>query len=139
MFSLLENVRQYGHAYRLRARVRNGRSIAQVAKETLSSRVAVRNALIEFGILLKHQGKPGLRPAQTPYRYRRSDGLRVPHLGEQRFIQSARKMSMDGLLVRKICDFLRSVSVPTKNQGKGRQPEMIQRLVQRRFPIKIFS
>lgn len=111
--------------------VKNGRSIAQIAEETLSSRAAVRDALIEFGIPLKQQGKPGLRPAQVPYGYRRSDGLLVPHLGEQRVIQSVRKMSSDGLSYRKICDFLTSVGVPTKNQGKGWQPEMIRRILTR--------
>ena len=111
--------------------VKNGRSIAQIAAETLSSRAAVRDALIEFGIPLKQRGKPGLRPAQVPYGYRRSDGLLVPHLGEQRVIQSIRKMSDDGLSYRKICDFLTSVGVPTKNQGKGWQPEMIRRILTR--------
>ncbi len=112
--------------------VKNGRPIAQIADEILSSRAAVRDALIEFGIQLKQQGKPGLRPAQVPYGYRRSDGRLTPHLGEQRVIQSVRKMSKDGLSYRKICDFLTSVSVPTKNQGKGWQPEMIRRLLTRR-------
>ncbi len=109
--------------------VKNGRSIAQIAEENLSSRAAVRDALIEFGIPLRKQGKPGLRPAQVPYGYRRSDGLLEPHLGEQRIIQSVRKMSNDGLSYRRICDFLTSVGVPTKNQGKGWQPEMIRRLL----------
>jgi hypothetical protein len=111
--------------------VKNGRSIAQIAEETLSSRAAVRDALIEFGISLKKQGKSGLRPAQVPYGYRRSDGLLVPHLGEQRVIQSVRKMSKDGLSYRQICDFLTSIGVPTKNRGKGWQPEMIRRLLNR--------
>lgn len=77
--------------------VKNRRSIAQIAEEILSSRAAFRNALIEFGISLQRQGKPGLRPAQVPYGYRRADGLLVPHLGEQRIIQLVRKMSSDGL------------------------------------------
>ena len=111
--------------------VKNGRSIAQIAAEILSSRSAVREALIEFGIPLKQQGKPGLRPAQVPYGYRRLDGLLTPHLGEQRVIQSVRKMSNDGLSYRQICDFLTCVGVPTKNQGKGWQPEMIRRLLTR--------
>jgi hypothetical protein len=110
---------------------KEGRSIAQIAAQTLSSRAAVRDALIEFGIPLKRQGKPGLRPAQVPYGYRRLEGLLVPHLGEQRVIQSVRKMSKDGLSYRQICDFLTSVGVPTKNQGKGWQPEMIRRLLTR--------
>lgn len=111
--------------------VKKGRSIAQIAKQTLSSKSAIRDALIEFGIPLKQQGKPGLRPAQVPYGFRREDGLLVPHLGEQRIIQSVRKMSSDGLSYRKICDFLTSVGVPTKNQGKGWQPEMIRRILTR--------
>ncbi len=80
--------------------VKKGRSIAQIAKETLSSKSAIRDALIEFGIPLKQQGKPGLRPAQVPYGFRREDGLLVPHLGEQRVIQSVRKMSSEGLSYR---------------------------------------
>ena len=111
--------------------LKNGRSIAHIAAETLSSRDAVRRALIEFGIPLKQKGKPGLRPAQVPYGFRRSNGLLVSHLGEQRVIQSVRKMSNEGLSYRKICDFLTSVGVPTKNQGKGWQPEMIRRLLSR--------
>ncbi len=111
--------------------VKNGRSIAQIAAETLSSRDAVRRALIEFGIPLKQKGKPGLSPAQVPYGFKRLEGLLVPHQGEQRVIQSVKKMSRDGLSYRKICDFLTSVGVPTKNQGKGWQPEMIRRLLNR--------
>ncbi|MFZ4405398.1 MAG: hypothetical protein ACOYOK_14965, partial [Pseudobdellovibrionaceae bacterium] len=57
--------------------LKNGRSIAQIAQETLSSRAAIRDALIKFGIPLKKQGKPGLRPAQVPYGYQRLDGLLV--------------------------------------------------------------
>ncbi|OYZ13506.1 MAG: hypothetical protein B7Y39_17490 [Bdellovibrio sp. 28-41-41] len=57
--------------------VKNGRSIAQIAEETLSSRAAVRDALIGFGIPLRKQGNPGLRPSQVPYGFRRSDGLLV--------------------------------------------------------------
>lgn len=112
--------------------VKNGRSISQIAAEILSSRSAVREALIEFGIPLRKQGNPGLRPSQVPYGFRRSVGLLVPHLGEQRIVQSVRKMSSDGLSYRQICDFLTSVSVPTKNQGKGWQPEMIRRLLKRK-------
>ena len=111
--------------------VKNGRSIAQIADETLSSRAAVRDALIGFQIPLREKGKPGLRPAQVPYGFRRSNGLLVPNLGEQRVIQSVKKISKEGLPYRKICDFLTSVGVPTKNRGKGWQPEMIRRLLNR--------
>ncbi len=107
--------------------LKKGRSIAQIAAQILSARAAVRDALIEFELPLKTRVKPGLRPAQVPYGYLRSDDL--PHLGEQRVIQSVRKMSNDGLSYRQICEFLTSVGVPTKNQGKGWQPEMIRRVL----------
>jgi len=105
------------------------RSIAQISREILSSRASVRRALIEFGIPLRRQGQPGLRPAQVPYGFRRQDGLLVPHLGEQRIIQSVRKMSSDGLSYRKICEFLTALGVPTKNRGKKWQPEIVRRLL----------
>ena len=111
--------------------VKNGRSIARIAAETLSSRDAIRRALVDFAILLKQRGKPGLRPAQVPYGFRSSDGLLVPHLGELRVIQPVRKMSDGGLSYRKICGFSTSVGVPTKNRGNGWQPEMIRRLLKR--------
>jgi hypothetical protein len=106
-------------------------SIAQIARQILSSRSAIRDALIGFGIPLRKQGNPGLRPSQVPYGFRRSAGLLVLHLGEQRVIESIRRMSIDELSYRKICDFLTSVGVPTKNRGKGWQPEMIRRILAR--------
>lgn len=108
-----------------------GLSIAQIAAQILSSREAVRMGLKGIGIKRKAPGKPGLRPAQVPYGFRRSEGLLVPHLGEQKIIQSVRKMSNDGLSYRKICEFLTSVGVPTKNKGKSWQPEMIRRILSR--------
>jgi hypothetical protein len=97
--------------------VLEGLSIAQIAAQILSSREAVRMGLIEHGIKRKGQGKPGLRPAQVPYGYRLSNGVMVPHLGEQKVISSVKKMSNEGLSYRKICEFLISVGVPTKNRG----------------------
>jgi hypothetical protein len=111
------------------------RSIAQISREILSSRASVRRALNEFGIPLRKQGKPGLRPAQVPYGFRREDGLLVLHLGEQRVIQSVRKMFSDGLSYRKICEFLTALGVPTKNRGKKWQPEMVSRLLKTKSEI----
>lgn len=108
-----------------------GRSIRQISEEILSSRAAVRDRLIEFGIKRKAQGKPGLRPAQVPYGYRLSNGMMVPHLGEQRVLASVKKMVGEGLSYRKVCEFLTSVAVPTKKRGQRWHPEMIRRLLQR--------
>ena len=111
--------------------VKEGRSIAQIAAEILSSKSTVRDALVKFGFKLREQGKPGLRPAQVPYGYRMADGLIVQHLGEQRVIVSVKKMIDGGLSYRKVCEFLTSIGVPTKNKGKSWQPEMIRRLLKR--------
>ncbi len=108
-----------------------GLSIAQIAGQILSSREAVRMGLVEHGIKRKRRGSLGSKVAQVPYGYRRLNGALVPHLVEQRVIQSVKKMSSDGLSYRKICDFLTSVGVPTKNKGRGWQPEMIRRILTR--------
>jgi len=109
-----------------------GRSISQIAAENFSSRAAVWAALVEFGIKRRGQGKPGLRPSQLPYGYRRSDGLMVPHLGEQRIIALVQKLVADGMSLRRVCEFLSSVGVPTKRQGQRWQPEMIRRMINRK-------
>lgn len=71
--------------------IKNGHSITQIAAETLSSKSTIRRALMEFKIPIRSIGKPGLRPAQAPYGYRRQNGLLVPHLGEQRVIEAVKK------------------------------------------------
>jgi hypothetical protein len=109
--------------------VLEGLSIAQIAAQILSSREAVRIGLVEHKIKRRLQGKPGLRPAQLPYGYRLSKGVMVPHLGEQRVVSLIRKMSADRLSYRKICEFLTSVGVPTKNRGQSWHPEMVRRIL----------
>lgn len=109
-----------------------GRSITQIAAENFSSRAAVWAALVEFGIKRKGQGKPGLRPSQLPYGYRRSDGLMVPHLGEQRIISLVKKLTLEGMSYRRVCEFLSSAGVPTKRHGQRWQPEMIRRMINRK-------
>jgi len=111
--------------------VLEGRSIAQIATQILSSREAVRMGLIECGIKRKAQGHAGLRPAQVPYGYRFLDGVLVPHLGEQRVVSTVKKMADDGLSYRKICEFLTNVGVPTKNRAQSWHPEMIRRILTR--------
>ncbi len=106
-----------------------GRSITQIAAENFSSRAAVWAALVEFGIKRKGQGKPGLRPSQLPYGYRRANGLMVPHLGEQRVIALVKKLIADGMSLRQVCEFLSSVGVPTKRHGQCWQPEMVRRMI----------
>lgn len=111
--------------------VLEGLSIAQISAQILSSREAIRRGLIECGIKRKGQGKPGLRPAQIPYGYRLSNSVMVPHLAEQKVISSIQKMTTEGLSYRKICEFLTSVGVPTKNRGRAWHPEMIRRILNR--------
>ena len=108
-----------------------GRSIAQIAKQIFSSRATIRRALIGFGIKPRQRGKPDLRPAQVPYGYRMSDGLMVPHLGEQRVLSVIQKMHAKGMTLRQICDFLSGIGVPTKRRGQRWHPEMVSRILKR--------
>jgi hypothetical protein len=45
-----------------------GRSIAHIAAQILSSRASVKKALIEYEIKLRDRGKPGRSPVQIPLR-----------------------------------------------------------------------
>jgi hypothetical protein len=114
--------------------VTEGRSIAQIAEETFSSRATVRNALIGFGIKLRQRGKPGRRPAQVPYGYRMTDGLMVRNEVEQKVIDVVRKMAERGTSLRQICEFLSGIDVPTKKRGLRWHPEMVRRLLKRTSP-----
>ncbi len=115
--------------------VLEGRSIAQIAVEILSSREAVRMGLIEFGIKRKQRGERGQNPSQAPYGFRKVEGNLIVHLGEHRVIDSIKKMSTSGLSYRTICEFLTSIKVPTKNRGKSWQPEMIRRILNRQISM----
>lgn len=117
--------------------VLEGRSIAQIAAEIISSRVAIRNALIEFGIKRRQRGEPGKRPAQVPYGYRISNGLMVEHEGEQRILSAVLKMSARGLTLRQICEFLSKIGVPTKRRGQRWHPEMVRRISARSNKVTI--
>ena len=99
--------------------------------ETLSSKSAVRQSLIDLGFKLRGQGKPDLRPSNVAYGFRMVNGTIVAHLSEQRVIASVKKMVADGMSYRKVCEFLNSVGVPTKCRGHGWQPEMVRRLIYR--------
>lgn len=105
--------------------------IRNLEKKRLSSRATIRRALIKFGIKRRTHGKPGLRPAQVPYGYRRQDGLMVPHQGEQRVLSVVQKMSAKGMPLRQICEFLSATGVPTKRRGRSWHPEMKRRLISR--------
>lgn len=117
--------------------VTEGRSIAQIAAQILSSRAAIRNALIEFGIKRRRRGEPGKRPAQVPYGYRMSNGLIVEYEGEQRILSAVLKMSAQGLTLRQICEFLSKIGVPTKRRGQRWHPEMIRRILVRSGKVTI--
>ncbi len=117
--------------------VLEGRSIAQIAAEILSSRAAIRNALIEFGIKRRQRGAPGKRPAQAPYGYRMSNGLMVEYKVEQRILSAVLKMSAQGLALRQICELLSKIGVPTKRRGQRWHPEMIRRILVRSSKVII--
>jgi hypothetical protein len=111
-------------------------SIAQVSRQILSSRAAVKDDLIEFGIARRQQGKPGKRPAQVAYGYRMVKGELLQHEGEQTVISVIQKMACKGTSLREICEYLLMMGVPTKRRGVRWHPEMVRRILSRTKKIE---
>jgi len=109
--------------------VNKGRSIAEIARQTLSSRAAIRDALIEFDIKRRQRGNPRKRRSQLPYGYRIIKGQMLQHEGEQLIISVIQKMASKGNTLREISDYLSTMKVPTKRRGVRWHPEMVRRIL----------
>lgn len=110
-----------------------GFSIAQISRQILSSRAAVRDGLSEFGIACLQRGRPGKRPAQVAYGHRMVNGELLQHEGEQAVISVIQKMAGKGTSLREICEYLSMMRVPTKRRGIRWHPEMVRRILKRLY------
>ena len=106
-----------------------GLSIRQIADEFLSSKEAVRIALINAGIALREKSKPHGRQSQAKYGQRRVNGKIVDYKKEQKVIVSAQQMWAQGLSLRQIAKNLSAIGAPTKSDGKKWHPEMVRRIL----------
>ena len=107
------------------------RSLRQIAREFASSKTAVRQALVRFGIPLNNKGSSVNRVHALPFGKRCVNGIVVQHKGEQQVIRSILKMHREGLSNCAIARVLTEMKVPTKQQGKAWHHEMVRLILLR--------
>ena len=112
------------------------RSLRQIAAEFASSKTAIRNALVRFGIPLNDKGSSANRVHALPFGKRCVGGVVVDHKGEQRAIGSVLKMHREGLSNCAIARVLTEMKVPTKQQGKAWHHEMVRQVLLRSKRVK---
>jgi hypothetical protein len=106
-----------------------GLSIAQISSQIFSSKEAVRQNLIRFGIPIREAHKPHGHSAQMKFGKQMRQGKVIPHLAEKRVIEAVVEMRRSNMSLRQIAKFLSKVGVPTKRRGVAWHPEMVKRLL----------
>lgn len=81
------------------------------------------------GILLRKVNKPHGRQSQPKYGERRVNGAVVEYKQEQKVISAVKQMQELGLSLRQIAQYLSTMGVPTKCDGKKWHPEMVKRIL----------
>ena len=108
------------------------RSLRQIAAEFSSSKTAVREALIRFGIPLNRHGTFANRVHSLPFGKRCVEGTVIEHKGEAHVIDSMLKMHREGFSNCAIARVLTQMKIPTKKQGRGWHAEMVRKILQRK-------
>lgn len=106
-----------------------GLSIAQIAKEFLSSKEAVRKGLFNAGVALREQHKPHGRQSQPRYGQHKIKGKVIEYKLEQKIVMAIKQMHAQGLSLREIAKNLSAMGVPTKCNGIKWHPEMVKRII----------
>jgi hypothetical protein len=107
------------------------RSMRQIAAEFASSKTAVRDALLRYGIPLREAGENPRRAHNLRFGRRSVNGKVVVHKGEERAIKSIFKMHREGLSNGAIARVLTEMKIPTKQQGKKWHREMVRQILVR--------
>ena len=105
-----------------------GLSIAQIAEQIVSSKEAVRKALMRFGLPIRQACLPHGRPAQPRFglSYRRQ--ALINYKPEQRVIDTIVELKSQGMSLRQIARTLSKLKIPTKLSGVAWHPMMVKRV-----------
>ena len=95
------------------------------------SRIAINNSLLKLNIK-----KEKLKGSRLKYGEKLQNGMRVPHLSEQKIIQTMISMKRSGSSYRTITEYLNNNNVPTKYK-KAWCKTTIQTILDREMPEKI--
>jgi hypothetical protein len=107
-----------------------GLSAKQIAREIFSSKMAVLDALDDFGIPIREQHYHHGNPSQPRFGKRFRKNVLVDHKPEQKIVLVISELHQQGLSLRKIARILNDTRVATKNHGKGWHPEMVRRILE---------
>jgi len=103
-----------------------------MAADFASSKTAVRNALIAFGIPLRERWRNPHRRHNLPFGKKLMKGRVVPYEREQEVMRSICKMHSDGLSNGAIARVLTAMKVPTKQRCIKWHSELVRQILIRR-------
>jgi hypothetical protein len=106
-----------------------GLSVRQIAREIFSSKMAVLDALIRFGIPIREPHHHHGNPSQPRFGKRFRKKFLVDDKVEQRVILVVQELRTQGFSLRKIAKILNDMRVATKCDAKSWHPEMIRRII----------
>jgi hypothetical protein len=107
----------------------DGLSAKQIAKEIFCSRMAVLNALANFGIQIREPHFHHGHPSQPRFGTKFKKNHLIDFENEQRVIRVAQELRAKGLSLRQIAKFLNEMNVATKCKRRGWHPEMVRRIL----------
>lgn len=94
----------------------------------MSSKEAIRSALIKNKIPVRDKGQHHGNPSQLKFGVKRKKLSSTTHKSEQRTVDTVRQMKKEELSFRAIARCLDQMKVPTKNRGVKWHPEIVRRL-----------
>jgi len=109
--------------------VTEGLSARQIAKEIFSSKMAVLDALVRFGIPIREAHYHHGHPSQPRFGQKYQKKKLINNREEQRAIRIIKYLRDKGLSMRHIARLLGEMKIATKNQGKRWHPEMVRRIL----------
>ena len=115
--------------------IKNGKSMAQIAREKGCARSTVSSAISEHGLKQHGRFRSYRCKGQLAYGEKMINGRVVPHHGEQRVFQKIMDMRSDGLSYGAIVNWLNSNGHPTKNRTKGWDRPTVYKILNRRKSI----
>lgn len=107
-----------------------GLSARQIAKEIVSSKMAVLDGLARFGIPVREPHFHHGHPSQQRYGQKYRNHKLIEHKTEQRVISVVKDLHDKGLSLHQIAKILNDMKIVTKERGKRWHQEMVRRILQ---------
>jgi hypothetical protein len=109
--------------------VLEGLSARQIAKEIFSSKTAVLEALVRFGIPIREPHQHHGHPSQPRYGKRFHKNKLIDYKVEKNIASIIKDLKAQGFSLRRIVRMLNTMAIPTKCRGKAWHPEMVRRVL----------